>query len=114
MIVPFAIAYFGQQAWSTLVMTLPADIFPRRVVGAVAGLVGFGGAMGGIVFGELAGQMLKHGSGYAPIFAIAGTLHVLAYVLIAAVIRRVTPIELPPAIIWVREEQAHPREDACR
>ncbi len=36
-ILPFAIAYFGQQAWSTLVMTLPADIFPRRVVGAVAG-----------------------------------------------------------------------------
>ena len=50
-IVLFAIAYFGQQSWSTLVMTLPADIFPRRAVGAVAGLVGFGGAMGGVVFG---------------------------------------------------------------
>jgi len=91
-IVPFAIAYFGQQAWSTLVMTLPADIFPRRVVGAVAGLVGFGGAMGGIVFGELAGQMLKYGLGYAPVFMIAGTLHVAAFLLIVATIREVRPI----------------------
>ena len=94
-IVPFAIAYFGQQAWSTLVMTLPADIFPRRVVGAVAGLVGFGGAMGGIVFGELAGQMLKYGTGYGPIFMIAGTLHVLAFLLIVVIIRNVQPIDVP-------------------
>ncbi len=93
-IVPFAIAYFGQQAWSTLVMTLPADIFPKRVVGAVAGLVGFGGAMGGIVFGELAGQMLKHGTGYGPVFMIAGTLHVLAFLLILATIREVRPMEI--------------------
>ena len=88
-IVAFAIAYFGQQAWSTLVMTLPADIFPRRVVGAVAGLVGFGGAMGGIVFNEMAGQMLKHKLGYGPIFAIAGTLHVLAFLLVLVSIRKV-------------------------
>jgi len=93
-ILPFAIAYFGQQAWSTLVMTLPADIFPRRVVGAVAGLVGFGGAMGGVVFGEIAGQMLKYGTGYGPIFMIAGTLHVLAFILIAVVIRNVQPLEI--------------------
>jgi len=92
-IVPFAVAYFGQQAWSTLVMTLPADMFPRRVVGAVAGLVGFGGAMGGIVFGEIAGQMLKHGWGYGPVFGIAGTLHVAAFLLIVAVIRSVKPLE---------------------
>ncbi len=44
----FCLAYFGQQSWSTLVMVLPADLFPQNVVGSVAGLVGFGGAMGGI------------------------------------------------------------------
>src|SRR6185369_16596137 len=46
-IVLFSIAFFGQQSWSTLVMILPADLFPRNAVGSVAGLVGFGGAMGG-------------------------------------------------------------------
>ena len=30
-------------------MIVPTDIFPRRSGGSVAGLVGFGGAMGGIV-----------------------------------------------------------------
>jgi MFS transporter, ACS family, hexuronate transporter len=93
-IVLFSIAFFGQQSWSTLVMILPADLFPRRVVGSVAGLVGFGGAMGGVVFGLVVGQMLKHGTGYGPVFAIAGSLHVLAFVLILVTVRRVQPLPL--------------------
>ncbi len=93
-IVLFAIAFFGQQSWSTLVMILPADIFPRRSVGSVAGLVGFGGAMGGVVFGEIVGQMLKHGAGYGPVFAISSTLHVLAFLIILLTIRHVQPLEL--------------------
>ncbi len=88
-IVLFSIAFFGQQSWSTLVMTLPADLFPLRAVGSVAGLVGFGGAMGGVVFGLIVGQMLKHGTGYGPVFAIAGSLHVLAFMLILATVRKV-------------------------
>src|ERR1700689_4800931 len=60
----FCLAYFGQQSWSTLVMVLPVDLFPCSVVGSVAGLVGFGGAMGGIAFGELVGYMLDHKFGY--------------------------------------------------
>ena len=74
----FSLAYFGQQSWSTLVMVLPTDLFPRNVVGSVAGLVGFGGAMGGIAFGQLVGYLLDHGFGYVPVFAIAGTLHIVA------------------------------------
>ena len=59
----FSVAYFGQQSWSTLVMVLPTDLFPRSVVGSVAGLVGFGGAMGGIAFGQVAGFLLDRGFG---------------------------------------------------
>jgi ACS family hexuronate transporter-like MFS transporter len=93
-IVLFAVAYFGQQSWSTLVMILPADIFPRRTVGSVAGLVGFGGAMGGVVFGEIAGRMLNHGMGYAPVFAISSTLHVIAFAIILLAVRKVQPLNL--------------------
>ena len=70
----FSLAYFGQQSWSTLVMILPADIFPRNAVGAVAGLVGFGGAMGGVVFGQVVGRLLDAGFGYGLVFALAGSL----------------------------------------
>jgi MFS transporter, ACS family, hexuronate transporter len=82
----FSLAYFGQQSWSTLVMVLPTDLFPRRVVGSIAGLVGFGGAMGGIAFGQLVGYLLDHGFGYATVFALAGTFHVAAFLLILATI----------------------------
>lgn len=46
-IVLFSLAFAGQQSWSTLVMILPGDLFPRNAVGSVAAMVGFGGALGG-------------------------------------------------------------------
>jgi ACS family hexuronate transporter-like MFS transporter len=90
----FSLAYFGQQSWSTLVMVLPTDLFPRNVVGAVAGLVGFGGAMGGIAFGQLVGYMLDHGSGYGPVFMLAGSFHVVAFLAILASVPVVAPLNI--------------------
>jgi hypothetical protein len=49
----FSVAFFGQQSWSTLVMILPTDLIDRRAVGTLAGLVGFGGAMGGVLLGQI-------------------------------------------------------------
>jgi len=91
-IVLFSLAYFGQQSWSTLVMILPADLFPTGAVGAVAGLVGFGGAMGGSAFGQVAGYMLDHGFGYGPVFLIASTFHVIAFLLILITVPSVRPL----------------------
>src|SRR6185437_3605811 len=88
----FSLAYFGQQSWSTLVMIVPADLFPTNAVGAVAGLVGFGGAMGGIAFGELFGYLLDHGFGYGVVFTIAGTLHVVAFFVILAMVPAIRPL----------------------
>ncbi|HTC48353.1 MAG TPA: MFS transporter [Candidatus Aquilonibacter sp.] len=90
----FCLAYFGQQSWSTLVMVLPTDLFPQNVVGSVAGLVGFGGAMGGIVFGEIAGYLLDHGFGYGVVFSLAGTLHVTAFLIILIAVPAVQPLSL--------------------
>ena len=88
----FSLAYFGQQSWSTLVMVLPADLFPSEVVGSVAGLVGFGGAMGGILFGELVGYLLDHNFGYGAVFNIAGSLHVAAFVIILMALPTLLPL----------------------
>jgi ACS family hexuronate transporter-like MFS transporter len=96
----FSIAYFGQQSWSTLVMVLPTDLFPAKVVGSVAGLVGFGGAMGGIAFGQLVGYLLDHGSGYGVVFWLAGTFHVAAFVIILATVPVVQPLNLEPKPIY--------------
>ena len=91
-IVLFSIAFFGQQSWSTLVMIVPTDLFPRSAVGSVAGMVGFGGAIGGVIFGLVVGYLLDHGYGYETVFAIVSTLHVLAFIVISICIPQVKPL----------------------
>ncbi len=92
-IVLFSIAFAGQQSWSTLVMTIPSDLVPSSVVGSFAGLVGFGGAMGGIVFGLVVGQLLDHGFGYGPVFACVSVLHLIGFCVILLSIRVIGPID---------------------
>jgi len=96
-IVLFSIAFAGQQSWSTLVMTLPSDIVPSSVVGSFAGLVGFGGALGGIVFGLVVGSLLDRGFGYGPVFAVVGVLHVIAFCVILLTNRVIGPIDFKKA-----------------
>ena len=90
----FSLAYFGQQSWSTLVMVLPTDLFPRQSVGAVAGLVGLGGALGGVVFGQTVGYLLDHGFGYGLVFSLAASFHVIAFLVICLAIPVVQPLNL--------------------
>ena len=70
-------------------------------MGSVAGLVGFGGAMGGVVFGLLVGWLLSNGYGYGPVFLISGSLHVAGFIVILLTIRVVQPVDasrLAPAV----------------
>jgi ACS family hexuronate transporter-like MFS transporter len=98
----FCVAYFGQQSWSTLVMVLPTDLFPQNVVGSVAGLVGFGGAFGGIAFGEVVGYLLDRGVGYSAVFRVAGTLHIIAFVVILIAVPVLSPLKLAPQLNYGR------------
>lgn len=95
----FSVAFFGQQSWSTLVMILPTDLFPKHAVGTVAGFVGLGGALGGVVLGQLAGYLLDHGFSYTPVLAIAGSLHVAAFFLILVTVRSLQPLPLKPQFL---------------
>lgn len=93
----FSVAFFGQQSWSTLVMILPTDMIPRRAVGTLAGLVGLGGAMGGVAFGQLVGWLRDHGHSFTPVLLIAGSLHLVAFAVICLGIPRLRslPLNLP-------------------
>ena len=91
----FSMAFFGQQSWSTLVMVLPTDMIPVRAVGTLAGLVGFGGAMGGVALGQLVGYMRDHGSSFTPALVIAGSLHILAFATICIGIPRIQTLRFP-------------------
>ena len=91
-IVCFSVAFFGQQSWSTLVMILPTDLYPRHALGTVAGLVGLGGALGGVVLGQLAGWLLDHGFSYTPVLMVAGSLHVVAFLWLLVTVRSLRPL----------------------
>jgi ACS family hexuronate transporter-like MFS transporter len=91
-IVLFSIAFFCQQSWSGLIMTVPADIFPLSAVGTVSGLVGFGGAIGGAIFGIVAGQLLGHGFGYGTLFVLVGTFHLIGYTTILLFAGKIQPL----------------------
>jgi ACS family hexuronate transporter-like MFS transporter len=88
----FSIAFFCQQSWSGLVMTVPADIFPLSAVGTVSGFVGFGGAMGGALFGLVAGYLLQHGFGYQTLFILVGSFHLIGFLAIVLVGGRIQPL----------------------
>ena len=94
----FSVAFFGQQSWSTLVMTLPTDLFPKNALGTVAGFIGLGGALGGVVLGQIAGFLLDRGFSYAPVLAIAGSLHIVAFVVILAVVPSLDPLSITTSL----------------
>ena len=96
-IVFFSVAMFAHQFWSANVQTLPADLFPARVVGSVEGLLGAAGAFGGMLFALLVGWIVER-HGYGPAFVIAGVMHPLAFLIILATVKRVAPLHSTPVI----------------
>lgn len=89
----FSLAFFGQQSWSTLVMTIPTDLVPASALGKLAGLVGLGGAFGGIAMGQAAGWALDHGYSYTPVLMVAASLHILAFILICVAIPQIRQLD---------------------
>ena len=90
-IVFFSLAMFAHQFWSANVQTLPADIFPSRVVGSVEGLLGSAGSFGGMLFSLLVGRLIGE-HGYGPAFIIAGVMHPIGFLLILMAVRRIEPV----------------------
>jgi ACS family hexuronate transporter-like MFS transporter len=88
----FSVAFFAQQSWSGLIMTIPADVFPLSAVGTVAGLVGFGGSIGGAIFGLIAGALLGHGFSYGTLFVLVGTFHLIGFLALVVFGGRIQPL----------------------
>jgi ACS family hexuronate transporter-like MFS transporter len=73
-IVLISVATFGVQSWGTLLLAMPADLFPSNVVASVSGLSGMGAGVGGVLFTLLTGYLLDHFS-YKPVLVLAAALH---------------------------------------
>ncbi|HEY6182413.1 MAG TPA: MFS transporter [Terriglobales bacterium] len=94
----FSVAFFAQQSWSGIIMTIPADVFPLSAVGTVAGLVGFGGSMGGAIFGLIVGWLLQHGVSYSVLFTVVGLFHLTGFIVFSTAGGRIKPLQPNPLI----------------
>jgi ACS family hexuronate transporter-like MFS transporter len=73
------VALAGHQAFSSNLLSLPPDMFPKRAVGSVIGLGGFAGGIGGMIMSKSTGLVLDATDGnYTIIFAVCTTVYFIA------------------------------------
>jgi ACS family hexuronate transporter-like MFS transporter len=73
------IALAGHQAFSSTILSIPPDMFPKRAVGSVVGLGGFAGGIGGMIMAKSTGLVLDAtGGNYTIIFAACTVVYFLA------------------------------------
>lgn len=78
-VVLIGLALAGHQAFSTNLLALPPDMFPKRAVGSVIGLGGFMGGVGGMIMAKSTGLVLDAtGGDYSVIFAVCTTVYFIA------------------------------------
>jgi ACS family hexuronate transporter-like MFS transporter len=88
------LATASHQGWSANLFTLSSDLFPKRAVGSVVGIGGFGGAVGGMVIATFTGFVLQFTGSYVPMFIIAGTVYLIALGIIQWLTPRLEPAEI--------------------
>jgi MFS transporter, ACS family, hexuronate transporter len=95
MVALVATAASAHQGWSANLFTLTSDCFPRPAIGSIVGLGGFAGAVGGMLAQPLIGRWLdlSHES-YAPLFVLAGSIYLIALLIIHLLLPRFEQISL--------------------
>ena len=76
------LAMAGHQGFAVNLLTLPSDLFPARAVGAVTGIGGTLGALGGMAMAKFTGWMLQEKGDYVMIFAVAALNHLIGLLII--------------------------------
>ena len=88
------LATASHQGWSANLLTLASDLFPRPAVASVVGIGGFGGAVSGMLVSTLTGFLLQFTGSYVPLFILAGSVYLLALLVIHLLTPRLQPAEL--------------------
>ncbi len=92
-----SLAVGAHQGWSANLYTTTSDMFPSSAVGSVTGIAGMAGSVGGVLLSISAGRILEVTHSYTPLFALAGSVYLLAFVWLTIIapglprVRRNTP-----------------------
>jgi ACS family hexuronate transporter-like MFS transporter len=85
------LATAAHQGFSANLYTLPSDLFPRKAVGAIIGIGGTIGAVGGMFMAQFTGRVLEATGSYMPMFVIAGSSYLVALLIIHLLTPRLEP-----------------------
>ncbi|HZU08335.1 MAG TPA: MFS transporter [Pseudacidobacterium sp.] len=77
-----SLAAAAHQGWSANLFTTASDMFPKTAVGAVVGIGGMAGSVGGVLFSLSAGWVLQITHSYASLFGIAASAYLIALVVV--------------------------------
>jgi ACS family hexuronate transporter-like MFS transporter len=88
----------AHQAWSANIFTTVSDMFPKKAVGSIVGIVGMAGGFGGVVMSKLGGAFFDHykalghiQTGYTIMFAICAVSYLIAW----CVMKLLVPVYKP-------------------
>jgi ACS family hexuronate transporter-like MFS transporter len=76
----------AHMCWKTNLATLSVDLYPRPVVGRIAGIVATGSGIGGALFISIAGSVIARWS-YRPLFFVMGFLHLIGFAIVLWLVR---------------------------
>jgi MFS transporter, ACS family, hexuronate transporter len=89
-----SLAAAAHQGWAANMFTLASDMFPKRALGSVVGLGGFGGAFGGMLIAMATGLLLQLTHTYTSIFFTAAFAYLAALWLIHILVPRIEMVTL--------------------
>jgi MFS transporter, ACS family, aldohexuronate transporter len=77
-----SLAAAAHQGWSANLFTTASDMFPHRAVGAVVGIGGMAGSIGGVLFSVSAGKILQLTHSYVALFGISASAYLISLVVL--------------------------------
>jgi len=88
------LAAAAHQGWSANLFTTPSDMFPRSAVGAVVGIGGMAGSVGGAMLAYFTGHTLERTHSYSVLFILAASVYLLALLIMRLLAPGLKPVEL--------------------
>lgn len=91
-----SLATAAHQGWSANLFTTASDMFPRCAVGAVVGIGGWAGAIGGVIFAYVTGKVLDLTGSYAIPFTFAALAYLLGLAIMQILAPRLEKVDVEP------------------
>ncbi len=88
------LAAAAHQGWSANLFTTPSDMFPKSAVGAVVGIGGMAGSVGGALLATFTGHVLERTHSYSALFILASSVYLLALLIMRLLAPGLKKVEL--------------------